>query len=991
MKEITHRQARRYMQADLDGLLGDARRLDLKAHLAGCETCRAESESLSMLTSRLQSEFHERWDAHNGPSQNVTANVRSQTRRIIMSNKFKWGLGVLGGIAVLLLLGFGLNILISQLRDHAVAANNTPDNNMPVNSLETNSQLIAFASTAEDGNAEIYTMHTDGSNQVNITRDPANDTSPVWSSDGKRLAFLSDRSGSLQIYSMNPDGTELIQLTNISDTEYWGYKNWSPDGKYLVAQRIPIESTSSGRHINLYLINTDGSGAIQLTENESRADHSPKWSPGGEQIAFIRSESKSNRILSQIYTIRTDGTGLFNLSNPGRDDAAFTWSADGAWITHFSSPNNCPFPGDCPASEIQSVRADGTERATLLVLPNSLTLDVARTDWSPDGMRVVMVSWDSPLGSAGNSYLSILSPFSNSDIVSRKIPGHIAQAYWSPDGQFFIYDSDVSGNWDIYTLDANEVLQNPEAEPIQRTNSPREDTSPAWQPVITEETLAEQPPQPYEGLVAFTSAVENGNLDIYTMRPDGSGLTNLTNDPAHDVDPYWSPNGKRIAFLSDRAGYMQVFVMNADGSDVFQLTHREADHSFQGLISDTFDPWSPDGSTLAFLERTPDGGQLIYTMEANGRNGLPLVYPPENYSSISWSPDGSHIAYIEFSDDIVPQIHVIDAEGEGIVTLTDTLPAGEVLFSNTYSWTRNGRAISFVAYKHINEGQDQWIAYEAEVNGGRLVAKATSSTPMHSWWDGTTFVQGSDLSPLTWLRSDGTFSELEPLENCPPASNAQYGFLAQRSSKGSLLVSIQCPNKDLWFYRSDHDGTETRQILNAPLTANGGLNGIFWSPADRYAALNVSASGVTHLYVLDVENGSILTTIPIGGGDLYYNISWQPVMNEGVAAEDIDITGDWVANTDFGKLILTVNNKNPNTPKITKIRFLFSEWACGSIIYSSEIVDASDWPVVDNKFSAVSSSSPYFSNIFINGTYDTVAHKFFGSWELISDDTVKFR
>ena len=148
---------------------------------------------------------------------------------------------------------------------------------------------------------------------------------------------------------------------------------------------------------------------------------------------------------------------------------------------------------------------------------------------------------------------------------------------------------------------------------------------------------------------------------------------------------------------------------------------------------------------------------------------------------------------------------------------------------------------------------------------------------MHSWWNGTTFVQGFDLSTLTWLRSDGTSSTLNPLENCPPASNAQYGFLAERSSKGSLLVSIQCPNKDLWFYRSNHDGTEIRQILNAPLAANGGLNGIFWSPADRYAALNVSASGITYLYVLDVENDSILAPVPIGGGDLFHNISWQPM------------------------------------------------------------------------------------------------------------------
>ncbi len=163
---------------------------------------------------------------------------------------------------------------------------------------------------------------------------------------------------------------------------------------------------------------------------------------------------------------------------------------------------------------------------------------------------------------------------------------------WSPDDNFIAFNiSSRSGSVEMFILNVAETLASPATQPVWFNVGEifSSTDSLSWQPVITEETLAERPSQPYEGLVAFTSAVENGNLDIYSMRPDGSGLTNLTNDPAHDVDPYWSPDGKRIAFLSDRAGPMQVFVMNADGSDVFQVTQREAEHAFQGLLRSDFE------------------------------------------------------------------------------------------------------------------------------------------------------------------------------------------------------------------------------------------------------------------------------------------------------------------------------------------------------------------------------------------------------------------
>ena len=78
--------------------------------------------------------------------------------------------------------------------------------------------------------------------------------------------------------------------------------------------------------------------------------------------------------------------------------------------------------------------------------------------------------------------------------------------------------------------------------------------------------------------IAFISE-RDGNLEIYVVNADGSGLTNLTNNPATDFVPRWSPNGSRIAFVSHRDGNSEIYVMNADGSGLTRLTNSPEDES----------------------------------------------------------------------------------------------------------------------------------------------------------------------------------------------------------------------------------------------------------------------------------------------------------------------------------------------------------------------------------------------------------------------------
>ena len=313
------------------------------------------------------------------------------------------------------------------------------------------------------------------------------------------------------------------------------------------------------------------------------------YTPHQEKIAFITNRDGN----SEIYLMRADGRLQKNLSNSPAEDFGHDWSPSGNRIAFQSSRDG--------NAEIYTMSINGLDQVNLTRNPG---LD-GTPQWSPDGRKIAFHS-----NRNGSFDIFVMNRDGTGQTRLTSAAGNDFNPMWSPDGSRIVFSrhpEEPGSTGDVWVVNANGTGE------TNLTNSPdAEDSGPSWSPNGSK--------------ILFIRGAMDGSQKAHVMNPDGSGLTSLSGNVAHEHAPEWSPDGRRIVLDRGR----DIWVLNADGSNQRQLTNTAA--------SEILPHWSPDGSRIAFVRSGSDGNTEIYVMWQDGNAQRNISRRPSGESQPLWQP-----------------------------------------------------------------------------------------------------------------------------------------------------------------------------------------------------------------------------------------------------------------------------------------------------------------------------------------------------------------
>jgi Tol biopolymer transport system component len=355
----------------------------------------------------------------------------------------------------------------------------------------------------------------------------------------------------------------------------------------------------------------------------------------GNWEALFATTQFGNLASSVVMIVPSGGGEPLALTDAGTTNGSPVWMPDSKSILFVSNRGG---GRDVYRQQLSDAGKPTAEPVRLTTGLNALSIDL-----SGDGEQLAYMMyltksnlWSIPIPESGPITVSSAIPLTTG---SQNIEG----VNVSRDGQWLAFDSNISGNQDVYRMFRGTRHQD------QLTTDPSDDFQPAWS---------------LDGKQIAFHSFRNGNRDIFVMSADGTHQQQVTNDPSQERYPDWSPDGKSLVFFSDKAGHYEIYVAsnkNGKWGQPRQLTRTQS--------GATMPRWSPDGTQISYI----DWFEGLTLMSRDGTNVRRLVLMRPEFKPIFavWSHDSGTIYFRALDQNSVGSLWSVPATGGAPKRLVD--------------------------------------------------------------------------------------------------------------------------------------------------------------------------------------------------------------------------------------------------------------------------------------------------------------------------------